>query len=406
MKGIAFFLMIMHWRKISMKSNGKVQDNEMANSLFFLGDAINNTWKKHGFRQNLFPEIATELLKKEFLHKKYQPDDVINLALSPHSFLSSYQANSLFGDLQQVVYKTDRFYIEVLYWVDGLTSIHDHAFSGAFLVMSGGSINVEYNFKLKEEINANFIFGELTTKTIKKLVPGDVVPIYSGNQFIHSVFHLSNPTVSIVVRTFRDNNTTLQLDYRGRHLALVESISPILIKKIQALRFLQNGKFSLFISEFYKAYLGAAIDERYWLLRAFYRFISEKNELLTLINKSDDPELSILVNVLNDEAGQSALINLRNKVQQADLKYFLAVLINLPNWVDINKYIHETELMDCFSFISGMANQLSKIDSQFPEFKVIESMVNFNKEKGVGLIIPNKDNLISNYLYQKYKNSK
>lgn len=380
----------------------KITVNDLALELTSLGDTIYREWKKCDFRQPLFPKIASEVLKESKLHTIYSPSDVINLALGAPPITAANQVNSPFGDLQLTVYNCDRFYIEVLYWIDGLTSIHDHGFCGAFMVLSGESINVEYDFQLEEMIHSQFNLGTLKAKLVKKLNSGDVTQIYPGREFIHSVFHLKNPTVSIVVRTFNDNITIPQLEYRGNHLALVDNVSPGFLKKIQALKHMKNGDLSTFKVSFMEIYSGSSLDEKYWLLRAFYSVIPEVDDLLVMIERGSDKELPIILNVLNDEAGQSALIKLRDRIHDEDLRYFIALLLNLSNWRDITDYISRYVSTTKVDYISDKMDRLNAIDKQFPSFKDINLVFQSTIKNGSEVRLCKMSESIRYYIYRKY----
>lgn len=80
------------------------------------------------------------------------------------------------------------------------TSIHQHSFEGAFTVLSGHSLESVYDFIPGEAMGEAF-WGELKTKELCLLTPGQVRPIVFRDGTIHRVLHLSKPTVSLVLRT-------------------------------------------------------------------------------------------------------------------------------------------------------------------------------------------------------------
>jgi hypothetical protein len=50
------------------------------------------------------------------------------------------------------VYAGRRFYVEVVFWAEGTTAIHQHSFSGAFQVLVGSSIHTLYGFERGEAV--------------------------------------------------------------------------------------------------------------------------------------------------------------------------------------------------------------------------------------------------------------
>lgn len=119
-----------------------------------------------------------------------------------------------FGEPPITVVNREEFYIQVLFWRDGTTRVHQHAFSGAFGVLIGSSIHVEYTFETHTRASEGFRTGRLSHASTEYLQRGACRAILSGDQFIHSVFHLDAPTVSIVVRNHGDRDATTQLAYR------------------------------------------------------------------------------------------------------------------------------------------------------------------------------------------------
>ena len=79
--------------------------------------------------------------------------------------------------------------------------IHDHNFAGAFVNVLGRSFHCTFRFADAERINPSVQVGALG------LHAGDLIPedrpetIEAGSGFIHQVWHLSQPTIVVVIRT-------------------------------------------------------------------------------------------------------------------------------------------------------------------------------------------------------------
>ena len=304
-----------------------------------LGERIRHTWAKHHYSEDALVETALTELNQSNIHKLLHANDLIEYALNPNVCNAAHQIDSPFGDLQQIMYSHSKFYIECLYWCDGTTAIHDHGFSGAFYVMSGSSINVEYDFEPQERINHHFSFGKLSHPRISKLTAGMAKSIYSGQRFIHSVFHLDNPTVSIVVRTYQDDDALPQFDYRDNKIRLVEQLLPEFSKKITAFRFILQSNTEKFVRLFKKIYLESPFDERYWLIRAFYPNLIQLPYLWDFINAIDCSKNKMILETVALEAMLHKVIQLRNSISDKDTRYFLALLLNLPTWKELLSFI-------------------------------------------------------------------
>src|SRR5437868_1548777 len=110
-----------------------------------LGTTVLERWKRENFSLVKFPEIARKALDER------PPAKRVDLSALMRDFLlqedQPLQTDSPFGEPELVVYKNPRFYIQLLFWMDGTTAIHQHAFSGAFHVMHGSSIHAHYEFE-------------------------------------------------------------------------------------------------------------------------------------------------------------------------------------------------------------------------------------------------------------------
>src|SRR3954468_22324970 len=153
-----------------------------------LGRTVLERWKRKNFSLVKFPEIARAA------HDERPPAKRIDLPALVREFLLSDeqppQTDSDFGEPELVAYSHPRFYIQLLFWTDGTTAIHQHEFSGAFHVMHGSSIHAHYEFEKVRPVTPHLRVGDLRMKKMELLETGRTVPIISGPQTIHSLFHL------------------------------------------------------------------------------------------------------------------------------------------------------------------------------------------------------------------------
>lgn len=93
------------------------------------------------------------------------------------------------------------FNLDLYFWNNANTSIHDHNFSGAFKVLKGIYFQSTFRF---EEIPPKTDWvsqGELIKIKSEKLMAGDVVGIKRGSDFIHYTHHLEGECVTACLRT-------------------------------------------------------------------------------------------------------------------------------------------------------------------------------------------------------------
>jgi len=184
--------------------------NEIAAYWQYLGDDIRSRISEHASSQEAFAEIATHVLSAV----PSPAIDAVSVAewmIDTKVLPKQVNLHSSFGEPPLVVYQTESFFMELLFWFPSATSIHAHAFSGAFAVLSGHSIEVEYEFH--EEVHRGEIasIGRLEPRSLAFISPGVVHSINASPSSIHRVVHLGNPSLTLVARTY---NTTSDRQFR------------------------------------------------------------------------------------------------------------------------------------------------------------------------------------------------
>jgi len=175
-----------------------------------IGAVIKDRWRASGFDEEAFADIATDVLAREIPRGGVALDDVVTWVHGCRTLPT--QIDHPFGQ-PITVFHDPRFYIDVLTWVDGTTSIHEHGFSGAFGVLVGSSLHASYAFHRTRRYCEHLFAGrtELTGRELLKV--GDVRPIHAGPRSAHALFHLERPSVSVVVRNPRTTTAPIQLTY-------------------------------------------------------------------------------------------------------------------------------------------------------------------------------------------------
>src|SRR4051812_23923551 len=206
-----------------------------------LGRTVLERWKRENFSLAKFPAIARASLDER------PPAGQVDLPALMRGFLLNdeqwFQTDSDFGEPELVVYSHPRFYIQLLFWLDGTTAIHQHEFSGAFHVMHGSSIHAQYAFEKSQSVTPYLRVGNVRVKTIDLLEAGRTVPIVSGQQDIHSLFHLDSPSVTVVVRTQHDPGTGPQFNYLPPHIAIDPHFSDaLMMRRKQLLDVLEHSE--------------------------------------------------------------------------------------------------------------------------------------------------------------------
>src|SRR5205807_7627521 len=84
----------------------------------------------------------------------------------------------------------------------------------------GSNIHSWYEFQCREAINTFTEIGDISLKLCELLKVGDVQEIWAGRRYIHSLFHLDQPSATVVVRTDKSPLYLPQYSYYKPHLAI------------------------------------------------------------------------------------------------------------------------------------------------------------------------------------------
>jgi hypothetical protein len=165
-----------------------------------LGTRIDGEYRRAGYDEACFAEIAETALASAELPEDQDLARVLDWITPP--LASEQRAGDNFSDLSVVVHRSDAFFIQALFWVNASTTIHQHAFSGAFRVFSGASIHSRYHFEEQRRLTSRLRVGRCALESVELLAKGSVRRIYSGSGLTHALYHLERPTISIVARTY------------------------------------------------------------------------------------------------------------------------------------------------------------------------------------------------------------
>ena len=239
-----------------------------------------------------------------------------------------------------MTYNHSRFYIQLLFWLDGTTDIHQHEFSGAFHVMAGSSIHAHYEFENAQSVTPHLRVGDLRMKQIELLETGRTVPIVSGQHCIHSLFHLDTPSITVAsVRTQHDPGTGPQFNYLPPHIALDPIFSDTLTMRrkqlLDVLEQIRDPTYPQLVSE-----MIADLDfERgFYVLQHCMGHLKEIDEWERVLEafRTKHGKLAAGVSATLEESVRRDIIkDLRRAVTEPEHRFFLAVLMNAPTCASI-----------------------------------------------------------------------
>lgn len=311
-----------------------------------LGGLITSRWRDKNFNEDVFPAVAAQALSEFHLTGRIDPWDIIRWVHTTSNLPQQMDLQAKFGDPPITLYAGSRFYIDVYFWLDGTTSIHQHSFSGAFQVLLGSSIHSKYLFEAEHEINPHFLTGKIVLGDVTLLAKGDIREIRPGPQFIHSLFHLERPSATITVRSYKTPSASVQFSYKKPFLAVDPFFTePSLTRKVQTVELLLRMKHpeaDKIIAELVDssdvhttfAVLEKAFDflchreleEIFGVSRSCDRF----QALLERARSKHGKFADLLAPVFEEDWRQDEITRRRAEIKGEDHRYFLALLLNVP----------------------------------------------------------------------------
>jgi len=300
-----------------------------------LGLAVEERWRAKNFDELLFPDIARTALEEFALTASIQYIDILKWLNTTQELPKQQNIEATFGQPPVTLFASQRFYVEALFWLDGTTAIHSHAFAGAFQVLHGSSIHHEWGFEPRERINARMFIGDVYPKGAALLRKGDVHTIMPGSRFIHSVFHLDHPSVTLVVRTYPLEEAKPQLTYQCPHLAIDRlDIEEATRRRLQGLRTLWEMRHPAYDIHLAELVERSDLFTTLWILEqdlATRGDIGKCVPLFMAAREKHGRPVDFLIPLAEVRMRQEQIMRKRALVTDAEQRFFLAVLLNAPN---------------------------------------------------------------------------
>ena len=345
-----------------------------------LGRTILARWKEQNFSLALFPEITRVALEER------PPSQNVELSGLIREFLLNdeqpFQTQSNFGQPELVVYDDPRFYIQILFWLDGTTDIHQHMFSGAFHVLEGSSIHSMFEFENPQSISAHLRVGELRVKNTQLLETGSTVPIVSGGNYIHSLFHLDTPSLTVVVRTHSDPGTGPQFTYLPPHLAVDPFFSDALTtRRKELLDVLEKLEDPGYVDLVVEMLATLDFERGFFILQngmGYLRSLGRWEEVWDTFEQKHGALAEYVAPTLEEIVWRDGPVGFRSSITEVEHRFFLALLLNVPNRMDILSMVAQ-RYGSAVETILRWAQELSNtsefatwiLDAEFPaEIKV------------------------------------
>ena len=348
-----------------------------------LGAAVLERWRRENFSLSSFPEIARSALDAR------PPANHVDLAALMRDFLlddeQPFQTDSDFGEPELVAYSHPRFYIQLLFWMDGTTAIHQHEFSGAFHVMHGSSIHAHYAFEDARPVTPHLRVGNLRMTGIELLEQGRTVPITSGPQTIHSLFHLDSPSVTVVVRTQHDPGTGPQFNYLPPHVAVDPHFSDKLtMRRKQLLDVLEQAEDERYADLAAEMIADLDFERGFSVLHHCMGPLQQLGQWEPVLQAFEQKHGAIAAGVgatLREDVRRGVIKGLRSSAIEPEHRFFLALLMNASGRDDLlalvaQRFPDEAPIATVLRWVEELTEAsdqgVSILDASFPETLDVE----------------------------------
>lgn len=325
-------------------------------------------WKEYQCDEAAFSDVALRMLTEEPPADQISFLDVAKFGLFTNPLPYQTDVESLFGQPPLTVHWQPEFRIEVLFWTSSVVGIHQHAFSGAFHVLTGSSLHTVWDFKCEERVSSQLLLGALELKKAELLGAGDTTAIIAGNRFIHATHHLDRPTVTVVIRTNSEREHLPQYSYLEPFIAY----NPVhgnagVRRRLQLLQMLNSTSRDRELLDAIKYLLDDANHHHafLYLLEAF-KLIGDESKRSQFFswagNKHGRLAESFRI-VLDTQEQRDKIRRLDEKIGPGELHFFTALLRSIPRSGEILKIMRDRfPQEDPITMIDKWTADLSRYD--------------------------------------------
>lgn len=292
-----------------------------------LGAAVDRRWARAGRALDALPALAAAALAE--LDPRSLPDP---FAIAEQCAAAPTLPDQLavdFGDAQVTVWRNAHLLVQVIFWLEETTAIHQHGFAGAFRLLRGASLHSTYRFTGGRTVAAGFRVGRLARAVHELLGPGDVRTIDPGDALIHNLVHVEMPSVTLTVRTPFIAALAPQWRFHPPGLAIdrdhPDGAARIPIDLLAACARIDPDR----ATRIARARIAAGVDASWWTLAALDRRPHTDAELapyLALVRRRHGAAGRIVAEAFARQRVRARLYRLRRVVRSRPHRTLLALL--------------------------------------------------------------------------------
>jgi hypothetical protein len=300
-----------------------------------LGQAVEASWAAHGYHLGAFPDVATRCLSEVEVPRDLDAASILRAVATSRHLVTQEDPNAVFAQPPVTLWRSRDFFVSALFWLDGTPAIHQHDFCGAFRVLVGGSLHAPYTFSTRESITQRLVFGDLRMDGPELLGVGDVRAIEPGSQFIHGLFHLDRPSVTMVVRTYRQPTGQPQFQYFRPGVAFDPFFrDELLERRFQSVVTLADLDRDAGAAAACELIAGEDLWAGFLLAERWFDVVERGRgfeQLLDALVHRHGSTVDPLISSFDQQRRSYSITSRRRMLQNPEHRLFLALLLNLPD---------------------------------------------------------------------------
>jgi len=312
-----------------------------------LGQAVSRAWSAADRQDGALPEVAARALAEVDVPAGVTSSGILEWAAATADLPPQSRRSDPFGQPPLVLHYEDDFFIQALIWMEGTTAIHDHSFCGAFMVLEGASLQVTYDFEPADRLaDDRLVVGDLVSDQPEVLRPLDIRPIEPGGGFIHALFHLERPTVTIVVRNSACALPYPQYEYLrpglGWNSLWEDRTWSKRLQSIRTLEVLDPASARRTVRELVTG--GASLWEAFLLVEHWsstHRWNESTADLVECLGARNGALADVLGNALEQQVFVRKILMRRGMLHALQHRALLALLANLPDAPSVTSVVHQ-----------------------------------------------------------------
>lgn len=303
-----------------------------------LGTQLQKTWAEHAFAPEAFIELCTTALTHARLEQQLSAGQILAEIAGRAALPEDPPVENRVVDEQLTLFRCPEFVIQVLVWLDGITDIHDHRLSGAYVALEGERIEAQYRFLCDERLDESIRIGRIETVALERVRPGQVRPFTPGADYLHAVFHLHHPSVTLAIRAPR-LDVDAGFNYHRPGIAVRGKANARVRQRIQALQTLHLAGYAEQGAALEHALLEAEPLELYLLLNHFRGVYSQRlpelRALLSRLREKRGPWVNTLARSFAERTRMLQIRGLRQAERDVNFRLALALILHAQTLDDV-----------------------------------------------------------------------